>query len=220
MGIVHKNTANDLRETWRRPFPNTNCWNQKSLHSFRNRERLWSTNCVRLQQTARESERLYDFVVVASQLLRRGATFGALKAFQPCAGEQEDQKAQPSDGHILLKPPDLKATGPLPEEDASVKDKSIGCTNRAQVTCLTWKDGITWSGTGSGRTGVPIGEGDETVFTVSNLLSETTPQVQRSLIFSMAASWEIHPSWRRRVETLLLRKLSSYLWQTPATQGA
>ena len=37
MGIVRKNTANDLRETWRRLFPNTNCWNRKSLHSFRNR---------------------------------------------------------------------------------------------------------------------------------------------------------------------------------------
>ena len=38
MGIVRKNTANDLHETWRRPSPNTNCWNRKSLHSFRNRD--------------------------------------------------------------------------------------------------------------------------------------------------------------------------------------
>ena len=77
-GIVRKNTANDLRETWRRPFPNTNCWNRKSLHSFRNRERLRTTNGVRLQQTAQESLRLYDLILVASQLLRMGATFGAL----------------------------------------------------------------------------------------------------------------------------------------------
>ena len=92
---------------------------------------------VRLEQTGRETLRLYDFVVVASQLLRRGATFGALQASQPYVGGLEDQKAQPSDGHVLLRPQDLKATGPLPEEDASIKDKSIGCTNRAQVTCLT-----------------------------------------------------------------------------------
>ena len=78
MGIVRKNTANDLHETWRRPFPNTNCWNRKSLHSFCNREGFRTTNSVRLQQTAREMERLYDLVVVASQLLRRGATFCAL----------------------------------------------------------------------------------------------------------------------------------------------
>ena len=131
MGIVRKNTANDLRETWRRPSPNTNCWNRKPLHSFRNRERLWTTNDVRLQQTARESLRLYDLVEIASQLLRRGATFGALQASQPYVGGLEDQKAQPSDGHVLQKPLDLKATGPLLEEDASKKDKSIGCTNRA-----------------------------------------------------------------------------------------
>ena len=136
-GIVRKNTANDLRETWRRPSPNTNCWNQKPLHSFRSRERLWTTNGVRLQQTARESLRLYDLVLVASQLLRRGVTFSALQASQPYTDELEDQKAQPSDGHVLQKPQDSKATGPLLEEDASIKDKSIGCTNRAQVTCLT-----------------------------------------------------------------------------------
>ena len=80
MGIVRKNTANDLRETWRRPFPNTNCWNRKSLHSFRNRERLRTSDRIRLQKDTRESLRLYDFVLVASQLLRRGATFGALQA--------------------------------------------------------------------------------------------------------------------------------------------
>ena len=79
-GIVRKNTANDLRETWRRFSPNTNCWNQKSLHSFRNRERLRTSDYVRLQKTTRESERLYDLVEIASQLLRRGATFGALQA--------------------------------------------------------------------------------------------------------------------------------------------
>ena len=124
MGIVHKNTANDLREIWRRPSPNTNCWNRKSLHSFCNRERFWTTNCVRLQQTARESERLYDFVVVALQLLCMGATFGTLQASQPFVDGQEDQKAQPSDGHVRLRPLDLTATGPLPEEDASEKDKS------------------------------------------------------------------------------------------------
>ena len=121
MGIVRKNTANDLRETWRRSFPNTNCWNRKSLHSFRNRERLGTTNHVRLQQAARESLRLYDFIVVASQLLRRGTAFGALKASQPYVGGHRDQKAPPSDGHILLKPLDSKAEGPLPEEDASEK---------------------------------------------------------------------------------------------------
>ena len=80
MGIARKNTANDLRETWRRLSPNTNCWNRKSLHSFRNRGRLRTSDCVCLQQTARESKRLYDFVVVASQLLRMGLTLGALQA--------------------------------------------------------------------------------------------------------------------------------------------
>ena len=131
MGIVRKNTANDLRETWRRLSPNMNCWNRKSLHSFRNREMLRMTNGVRLQQNARESERLYDFIVVALQLLRRGATFGPLQAFQPSADELEDQKAPPSDDHVPQKPRDWMATGLLPEEDASIKDKSIGCTNRA-----------------------------------------------------------------------------------------
>ena len=80
MGIVRKNTANDLRKTWRRPFPNTNCWNWKSLHSFRNSWRFWTADRVRLQQTARESERLYDLIVIASQLLCMGATLGALQA--------------------------------------------------------------------------------------------------------------------------------------------
>ena len=131
MGIIRKNTTNDLHESWRRLSLNTNCWNWKSLHSFRNRERLRMADCVRLQQTARESERLYDLVIVASQLLRMGVTFSVLQASQPYADGQEDQKAQPSDGHILLKPQDLKATGPLPEEDASAIDRSIGCTNRA-----------------------------------------------------------------------------------------
>ena len=77
------------------------------------------------------SERLYDFVLVASQLLRMGATFGALKASQPFDDERGDQKAQPSDGHVLQKPLDSRAMGPLPEEDASKKDKSEGSTNRA-----------------------------------------------------------------------------------------
>ena len=81
MGIVCKNMANDLREIWRRPFPNTNCSNRKSLHSFRNRERLRTSDGVHLQQTTRETLRLYDFVVVASQLLRRGATLCVLRAF-------------------------------------------------------------------------------------------------------------------------------------------
>ena len=55
MGIVRKNTANDLREIWRRPFPNTNCWNRKSLHSFRNRERLRTPYRIRLEKATRES---------------------------------------------------------------------------------------------------------------------------------------------------------------------
>ena len=129
-GIVRKNTANDLHEIGR-PSLNMNCWNWKSLHSFRNRERLWTPNRVRLQETTRETKRLYDFVLVASQLLRMGATFGALQASQPYVGGLEDQKAQPSDGHVQLKPRDLTAKGLLPEEDASEKDKSVGCTNRA-----------------------------------------------------------------------------------------
>ena len=131
MGIVRKNTANDLRETWRRPFPNTNCWNWKSLHSFCNRERLGTTNGVCLQQTARESERLYDLIVVTSQSLRRGTTFGALKASQPSADELRDQKARPSDDHVLLKPLDSMAKGPLPEEDASIKRQ----VNRLHKSC-------------------------------------------------------------------------------------
>ena len=134
MGIVRKNTANDLCETWRRLFPSTNCWNWKSLHSFRNRERLRTSNRICLQQTARELERLYDFVVVASQPLRMGLTFGALKASQPYVDGLGDQKAQPSDDHVLLRPPDLKATELLPEEAASTMDKSIGFTNRHLVT--------------------------------------------------------------------------------------
>ena len=80
MGIVCKNTANDLRQGWRRLSPNTNCWQQKSLHSFHNRERLWTTNRVRFEKTARETLRLYDFIIVASQLLRMGATLGVLQA--------------------------------------------------------------------------------------------------------------------------------------------
>ena len=86
---------------------------------------------VRLQQTARESERLYNLVVVASQLLHMGATFGALQAFQPYVDELGDQKAQPSDSHVQRKPPDSTAKGLLPEEDATAMDKSVGCTNRA-----------------------------------------------------------------------------------------
>ena len=130
MGIVRKNTANDLRETWRRLSPNMNCWNRKSLHSFRNRERLRTLDCVRLEKATRETLRLYDFVVVTLQLLCMGSTFGALQASQPCANELKDQKARPSDDHVLQRPPDSKATGPLPEEDASIKDKSVGFTNR------------------------------------------------------------------------------------------
>ena len=80
MGIVHKNTANNLREIWRRPFPNTNCWNRKSLHSFRNRERLRTPYRICLQKAAQESLRLYDFIVVALQLFHRGMTLGALQA--------------------------------------------------------------------------------------------------------------------------------------------
>ena len=80
MGIVHKNMANDLREIWRRPFPNTNCWNRKSLHSFRNRERLRTPYRICLQKAAQESLRLYDFVVVTLQLLRRGTTLSTLQA--------------------------------------------------------------------------------------------------------------------------------------------
>ena len=130
-GIVRKNTANDLRESRRRLFPNTNCWNWKSLYSFCNRERLRTPNRVCLQETARETKRLYDFVVVASQLLRMGTTFGALKASQPSVDELEDRKAQPSDDYVLLRLPDSMATGPHPEEGASAIDKSIGCTNHA-----------------------------------------------------------------------------------------
>ena len=137
MGIVRKNTANDLRETWRRPFPNTNCWNRKSLRSFRNRERFQTADRVRLQQATRETLRLYDFVVVASQLLRMGSTFSALQFSQPSVDELRDQKAQPSGDHVLLKSLDSPARELLPEEDTAIKDKSIGCTNRAQVTCLT-----------------------------------------------------------------------------------
>ena len=63
MGIVYKNTANDLYEIWRRPSQNTNCWNQKSLHSFHNRERLWTSDPHCVQQTTWATERLYDLVV-------------------------------------------------------------------------------------------------------------------------------------------------------------
>ena len=63
MGIVHKNTANNLHEIWRRPSLNTNCWNRKSLHSFCNRERLWTPNLHCVQQATRATERLYDLVI-------------------------------------------------------------------------------------------------------------------------------------------------------------
>ena len=65
MGIICKNTANDLRKIWRRPSPNTNCWNRKSLHSFCNRERLWMPNLHCVHQTSRTTERLYDLVIFA-----------------------------------------------------------------------------------------------------------------------------------------------------------
>ena len=80
MGIICKNTANDLRKIWRRLSLNNYCWNWKSLHSFCNRERLQMSDRVCFQKAAQESLRLYDFVVIASQLLHMGATLGALQA--------------------------------------------------------------------------------------------------------------------------------------------
>ena len=68
--------------------------------------------------------RLYDLVVVTSQLLRMGSTFGALRTSLPYADGLKDQKAQPSDDHILRRPLDSKATGPLPEEAASKMNES------------------------------------------------------------------------------------------------
>ena len=40
-------------------------------------------------------------------------------------GGLQDQKAQPSDDHVLQKPPNSKAMGPLSEEDASKTDESV-----------------------------------------------------------------------------------------------
>ena len=48
----------------------------------------------------------------------------ALQAFQPCVDGLQEMRGQPSDDHILQMPPDLRATGLLPEEDASKMDKS------------------------------------------------------------------------------------------------
>ena len=84
--------------------------------------------------------RLYDFVVVASQLLRRGATFGALQAFQPCVGELEDQKARPSDDHVLLRPLDSTAKGPLPEEDASI-ERQVNRLHKSRPSDLSYMKG-------------------------------------------------------------------------------
>ena len=130
MGIICKNMTNDLHECWRRPSPNTNCWNWKSLHSFHSRERLWTPNRVRLQQTTWELERLYDFIVFAYQLLCMGLTFGALQAFQPSACKLKEMRAQPSDGHVLLKSPDLWEEELLLGEVTSKMDKSISFAKR------------------------------------------------------------------------------------------
>ena len=133
-GIIRKNTANDLHEIWRRSSLSTNCWNQKSLHSFRNRERLRTPNCVCLQETAWESKRLYDFIVVASQLLRMGATLGALQASQPSADEPKKTRGQPSDSHVLRTLLDYWEAGPLPEGDASIMNESEASPKESQVT--------------------------------------------------------------------------------------
>ena len=91
------------------------------------------------EKTGRETLRLYDFVVVASQLLRRGATFGALRAFQPYAYGREDQKAQPSDDHVQLKLPGLTAMGLLPEEDAAIK-RQVNRLHKSRPSDLSYME--------------------------------------------------------------------------------
>ena len=114
--------------------PNKNCWNRKSLHSFCNRERLWTTNSIHLQKAAQESLRLYDFINLTSQFLHMGSTFGALQASQPSADGQKEMRARPSDDHVRLRPPNLKAMGFLLEEVASKMDKSVASPKESQVT--------------------------------------------------------------------------------------
>ena len=145
------------------PGPLAPSGNWKSLHSFHNRERLRTPNHVRLQQAARESKRLYDFVVIASQPLCMGSTFGTLQASQPSSCGPEETRESLSVGHVPQKLQDSREAEPLREGVASKMDKSAALPKESQVTHPTWKARITWRGTGSRRTGVPTGDGEDTV---------------------------------------------------------
>ena len=65
--------------------------------------------------------------------------------------------------YVLQRLWDSKGAEPLLEGVASKMDKSAALPKESQVTHPTWKAGITWRGTGFGRTGVPIGKGKDTV---------------------------------------------------------
>ena len=68
-------------------------------------------------------------VVVAGTIGPAGATF--VDPFEGSFVSNPSFMKMAIGGHVLQKPQDSKVVGPLPEEDASIKDKSIGCTNRA-----------------------------------------------------------------------------------------
>ena len=58
---------------------------------------MLNRHCV--QKETRESERLYDLVVLTDQLLCMGLTFSVLQPDQPCTFESKETRGQPSD-HI------------------------------------------------------------------------------------------------------------------------
>ena len=64
---------------------------------------------------------------------------GVCPQCQPYAGGQEDQKAQPSDGHVQRKPRDSMATGPLPEEDASIK-RQVNRLHKSRPSDLSYME--------------------------------------------------------------------------------
>ena len=72
-------------------------------------------------------------------------------------------KAQPSDSHVPQKLLDWTEEELPLEEDASVMNESEVLPKECQVTHPTWNWGITGTGTGSRRTGVPTGDGEDTV---------------------------------------------------------
>ena len=109
----------------------------------------------------------------------------------PCSSCPSCHSTQPSDGHVPQKLQGWKEEEPLPGEDTSVMNESEALPKERQVTHPTWKLGITWRGTGFGRTGIPTGDGEDTVLSNDWKSSSSLvpfPQVQCSLIREIAAS--------------------------------